>query len=186
MTGDGGLSGLVTKSCPPLATLWIVACQALLSVWFSRQGYWSGLPFPSPRDLLDLGIKSRSPELQADSCILGRFLPTELGEKPTRYRSCQPSFRKRFCAMLCLSLNHVRLLATPWTVACQAPLSMRFSMQEYWSGLPCPPPGDLPLPNPGFNPRLLHCRGILYQLCYQWRDFSIILIFIALEVFLKR
>ena len=34
--------------------------------------------------------------------------------------------------------------ATPWTVACQAPLSMEFSRQEYWSGLPFPPPGDLP------------------------------------------
>ena len=33
---------------------------------------------------------------------------------------------------------------TPWAVACQAPLSMEFSSQEYWSGLPCPPPGDLP------------------------------------------
>ena len=38
---------------------------------------------------------------------------------------------------------------TPWTVA-QAPLSMRFSRQEYWSGLPCLPPGDLP--NPGIEP----------------------------------
>ena len=36
------------------------------------------------------------------------------------------------------------LFATPWTVACQAPLSMGFPRQEYWSGLPCPPPGDLP------------------------------------------
>ena len=34
--------------------------------------------------------------------------------------------------------------ATPWTVACQVPLSMGFSRQEYWSELPCPPPGDLP------------------------------------------
>ena len=40
--------------------------------------------------------------------------------------------------------------ATPWTVACQAPLSMGFSRQEYWSGLPCPSPRDLP--NPGFEP----------------------------------
>ena len=40
--------------------------------------------------------------------------------------------------------SHVRLFATPWTVARQAPLSMGFSRQEYWSGLPCPPPGDLP------------------------------------------
>ena len=42
-------------------------------------------------------------------------------------------------------------LATPWTVACQAPLSMEFSRQEYWSGLPFPPPGDLP--DPGIEPR---------------------------------
>ena len=41
-------------------------------------------------------------------------------------------------------------LATPWTVACQAPLSMEFSRQEYWSGLPFPPPGDLP--DPGVEP----------------------------------
>ena len=42
------------------------------------------------------------------------------------------------------------LFATPWTVARQAPLSMGFSRQEYWSGLPFPPPGDLP--NPGIEP----------------------------------
>ena len=40
--------------------------------------------------------------------------------------------------------NFVQLFATPWTVGSQAPLSMGFSRQEYWSGLPCPPPGDLP------------------------------------------
>ena len=40
--------------------------------------------------------------------------------------------------------------ATPWTVASQAPLSMEFSWQEYWSGLPCPSPGDLP--DPGILP----------------------------------
>ena len=40
--------------------------------------------------------------------------------------------------------SHVRLFATQQAVACQAPLSMGFSRQEYWSGLPCPPPGDLP------------------------------------------
>ena len=41
-------------------------------------------------------------------------------------------------------LSRVRLFATPWTVACQAPLSMGFSKQESWSGLPFPPPGHLP------------------------------------------
>ena len=44
-------------------------------------------------------------------------------------------------------LSRVQLFAIPWTVAYQAPPSMRFSKQEYWSGLPFPSPGDLP--NPG-------------------------------------
>ena len=43
-------------------------------------------------------------------------------------------------------LSRVQLFATLWTVAHQAPRSMGFSRQEYWSGLPCPPPGDLPDP----------------------------------------
>ena len=41
-------------------------------------------------------------------------------------------------------VSHVQLFVTPWTVACQAPLSMEFSRQGYWSGLPFPPPWDLP------------------------------------------
>ena len=49
--------------------------------------------------------------------------------------------------------SRVQLFATPWTVARQAPLSIGFSRQEYWSGLPCPPPGDLP--NPGIEPKSL-------------------------------
>ena len=48
------------------------------------------------------------------------------------------------------SLSRVRLFATPWTVAHQASPSMRFSRQEYWSGLPFPSPGDLP--DPGIEP----------------------------------
>ena len=48
-------------------------------------------------------------------------------------------------------LSCVRLFATPWTVAYQAPPSMGFSRQEYWSGLPFPSPGDLP--DPGIEPR---------------------------------
>ena len=49
------------------------------------------------------------------------------------------------------SLSRVRLSETPWTVAYQASPSMGFSMQEYWSGLPFPSPGDLP--DPGIKPR---------------------------------
>ena len=67
---------------------------------------------------------------------------------------------KIFCLMLitlrhvysvCEVLSHVQLFVTPWTVAHQAPLSMGFSRQEYWSGLPFPSPGDLP--NPEIEPR---------------------------------
>ena len=51
----------------------------------------------------------------------------------------------------CSVLSHVQLFATPWTTACQAPLSMGFFRQKYWIGLPFPSPGDLP--NPGIEPR---------------------------------
>ena len=61
---------LPARSCPTLETPWTIAHQAPL--WFSRQEYWSELPFHSPRDLSDPGIKPGSPALQADS------LPTKL------------------------------------------------------------------------------------------------------------
>ena len=57
-------------------TLWTVVCQAPLSMGFSSQKYWSGLPFPSPRDLPDPGIEPGFPELQADSLL------AELPRKP--------------------------------------------------------------------------------------------------------
>ena len=55
------------------------------------------------------------------------------------------------------SLSHVQHFATPWTAARQALLSMGFSRQEYWSGLPCPPPGDLP--SPGIEIRQLSLQA---------------------------
>ena len=57
--------------------------------------------------------------------------------------------------VLCM-LSHASVVsnfATLWSIACQAPLSMGFFRQEYWSGLPCAPPGDLP--NPGIEPASL-------------------------------
>ena len=65
-SGDGGLA---TKSCLTLVTPWTVACQAPLSMAFSRQEYWSGLPVPSPGDLSNPGIEFESPALQADSLL---------------------------------------------------------------------------------------------------------------------
>ena len=59
-----------------------------------------------------------------------------------------PSASPCMCMLTCF--RPVQLFLTPWTVACQAPLSMGFSRQEHWSGLPYPPPGDLP--DPGMEP----------------------------------
>ena len=52
-------------------TPWTVARQAPLSMEFSRQEYWSGLPFPFPGDLPDLGVEPASPTLQAESLLMG-------------------------------------------------------------------------------------------------------------------
>ena len=85
------------------------------------------------------------------------------------------------------SLQRAGLFCDPWTVAHQAPLSMRFSRQEYWSGLPFPPPGDLP--NTGIKPVSLmsptsagrffttepHGKSLLYVIWRQilsWGDFQ--------------
>ena len=68
---------LVAQSCLTLCNpMNYIACQAPLSVEFSRQEYWNGLPFPFPEDLPDPGIKPGSPVLQADSLL------TELRGKP--------------------------------------------------------------------------------------------------------
>ena len=60
-----------------------------------------------------------------------------------------------YCSIVCVlsCFSPVQLFLTPWTVAHQAPLSMGFSRQEYWKGLPFPSPGDLP--NPGIEPAAL-------------------------------
>ena len=58
--------------------------------------------------------------------------------------------------------SQVRLFVTLWTVACQAPLSMRFPRQEYWSVLPCPSPGDLP--DPGIEPMSLESPALAGRL----------------------
>ena len=67
-----------------LATPWTVACQAPLSMEFSRKQYFSGLPFPSPGDLPDPGIEPGSPALQADS------LPSEPPGKPRSLQNYIP------------------------------------------------------------------------------------------------
>ena len=81
----GGL--VVSDSCDP----WTVACQAPLSMRFSRQEYWSGLPFPSSRDLLDPGIELGSPTLQADLYLFSPQLPSHTG--------CHVTLSRALCAV---------------------------------------------------------------------------------------
>ena len=100
------------------ATSWTVANQAPPSMGFSRQEYWSGLPFLFPGDL-NLGPRH---------CM------------QTLYRL------SHYSSVWVKSFTCVWLFAIPWTVAYQASQSMGFSRQEYWSGLPFPSPGDLPDP----------------------------------------
>ena len=86
------------------------------------------------------------------------------GQKPQVGSPASPRLAWGQC-----SAQSVSDSATPWTAARQAPLSMGFSRQEYWSGLPCPPPGDLT--NPGSNPGLPQCRQVLYHLGHQGRPY---------------
>ena len=97
--------GLVTKPCSTLVTPQTVAQQASLSIGFTRQEYWNGLPFHSPGDLLHPGIEHESPAWQVDSLPL-----SHLGS--LQVTLC--------CAKL---LSRVWLSVTLWTIAWQAPRS---------------------------------------------------------------
>ena len=114
-------------------------CQGLLSMEFSRQAYWSGLPFPSPGDFPKPGIKLRSSSfffLQTQIFyITGNFFTVWA----TRVKSKSIQWKWKL-------LSQVQLFATPWTTQ-----SMEFSRSEHWSGQPFPSPGDIP--NPGIEPR---------------------------------
>ena len=140
------------QSCQLFMVPWIH--QAPLSMEFSRQEYWSGQPFSSPGDLPNPGIEPSSPVfIFFQFCFLSVFtLLASLGtgrmcNSIQHTSSCQLQFSS------VQSLSHIRLFTTPWIVAHQAPLSVGFSRQEYWSKLPCPPPGDLP--DPGIEPTSL-------------------------------
>ena len=107
---------------------------------FSRPEFWSGLPFPSPGDLPGSGVKPVSPALTS------RSISAKSPGNP------------------CLSIahaqlpSHVQLFETPWTIAYQAPLSVEFSRQEDWSGLPFPSLEDLP--EPGIKPTSPACPAL--------------------------
>ena len=115
------------------ATPQTAAHQAPLSLGFSRQEHWSGLPLPSPVDfpggsggkasVYNVGDLGSSPGL-------GRS-PGEGNGNPLQCSKWKVKVKL---------LSRVQLLVTPWTAAYQAPPSMGFSKQEYWSGVPLPSP----------------------------------------------
>ena len=100
----------------------------------------------------DSGIEKQMRQHLTQTCspmlkpLTPQFLP--LGSSQSGGENKLPSRRQESEVK---SLSRVRLFATLWTVALQAPLSMGFSRQEYWSGLPFPSPGDLP--DPEIEPR---------------------------------
>ena len=136
-------------------------------------------PHPIPQDLpsaLDLSALSHASNLdwRSISHMVICMFQCCLSNHPTLAFSHTPKVCSlHLCLFCCLTyrviiniflnsmwsemklLSHVWLFVTPWTVAYQAPPSMEFSRQEYWSGLPCPSPGDLP--NPGIEPGLVIC-----------------------------
>ena len=143
----------VAQFCPTLMIPWTLAHQAPLSMGFSRREYGSGFPCPPAGDLPLPGIEPKYP---AVSCTASGFFTTEPPGKRSLYVT-EPQLLP--CHFVCISFNTHRYpmgggglvakscltLGNPMSyTACQAPLSMEFSRQEYWSGLPFPSPGDLP------------------------------------------
>ena len=93
----------------------------------------------SPREGNGNPLQYSCPENSTDRGVCG-LQPTGLQRVRDKFLTSTYIFMK----VKVESLSRVRLFATPWTVAHQAPQSMGFSRQEYWSGLPFPSPGDLP------------------------------------------
>ena len=162
---------LTAQLCLTLGTPWTVAHQTPPSMGFSRQEDWSGVSFPTPGHLPDRGIEPTSPALAGGFSTtepLGTWLPIAFrnvyhfqlegfGKRATctETETCRAHIgsthqNAKGVKVKVKSLGRVQFFVTPWTVSHQAPPSMGFSRQEYWSGLPFPSPGDLP--NQGIKP----------------------------------
>ena len=134
-------------------TLWTVAHQAPLSMGFSRQEYWSGLPFPSQGQFPDTGIKTWSPTLQADSLL------TELPGKP-------PPPPNRQSTVLFLVAQLYLTLCDP--MDCSLPgSSVHEDSLGKNTGVVCHALLQGIFPAQESNPGLLHCGWILYHLSHQ-------------------
>ena len=142
----------VAQSYPTLSDPWTAAYQAPPSMGFSRQEYWSGVPLPSPqqksRYFLILQQISTAQRKRFISRLIGnvdfssfQVNNLEILHTPSNTTQPVPSINRFWyneseseVAQSCLTPSD------PWTVAYQAPPSMGFSRQEYWSGVPLPSP----------------------------------------------
>ena len=126
-----------------LATPWTTAYQAPPSMGFSRQEAWSGVPLASLQRQFAAAAKSLQscPNLcdPIDRSPPGSPVPGILQARTLEWVAISFSNAGKWKVKV-KSLSHVQLLATPWTAACQAPPSMGFSRQEYWSEVPLPSP----------------------------------------------
>ena len=121
-------------------TPWTTAYQAPLSMGFFRQEYWSGLPLPSPAAATAKSLQS-CPTLcdPIEGIPPGSRVPGILQVRPLEWVAISFSNACKWKVEVKL-LSHVWPSATPWTAAFQAPPSMGFSRQEYWSGVTLPSP----------------------------------------------
>ena len=123
-----------------LATPWTAAHQAPPSMGFSRQEYWSGVPgfLIGPSQLLCVDVLLLIPAFGSRVVTTIQCVWVEKCGVHRLWGLSGLSLHVCACVLGCFS--HVQLLTTPWTVAHWVPLSVGFSRQEYWSGLPCRPP----------------------------------------------
>ena len=91
-------------------------------------------------------------------------------------------FELYFVCICACTLSHVWLFVTPWTIACQPPLSMEFSRQEYWCRLPFPSPGDLP--DPGIKLMSLVSPALAGWFFTSWAIVHCVYILLALFIFM--
>ena len=108
----------------------------------------------NPRELLESLSKTVPVIPRKEVPCTQNFTEHQHAQAMSSIHSLPCSFPKMIMYACVLShFNRVQLFAIPWIAPCQAPLCMGFSRQEYWSGLPCPPLGDLP--DPGIKPESL-------------------------------
>ena len=145
------------------ATPWTAAYQALLSMGFPGKSAGVDCHFLLQSFKKDFLLKKkRLPIKNKEKKNFQKLKKSWIHRKGSLREKMNPGWSVLRRACLCPNcFSCLSLFATPWTVVHQAPLSMGSSRQEYWSVLPCLPPGSLPAQ--GSNSGLLQCRQILYH-----------------------